>query len=203
MNLFQQVAQAFLPRFETPSDRQTYPALKTLVAATERPLRWNRRHRFGREFELRSGEASVGTLSFHGPFSSIATAAAADGTWTLRRTGFWRTGIEVRVAGSDVAVAIFRSNPWRSGGWLEFHDGRRFRAMGNCWATRFELRSSCGEVLTSLRAGPWSNRTAEVELAAAAEQLPARSLLLLFGWYLAIITRNDAAAAGAATGDAS
>jgi hypothetical protein len=193
MNVFQQMAQPIVPRFESPRGYHTSPAMKPISAATGRPLRWNRLRRFKRDFELRAGDDSVGTLSFHSMWSYAATATSADGIWTFNRTGFWRPEITVRVSGSDTAIAVFRYNVWENGGQLEFRDGRSFRATNNCWQTRFEILSDRDEVLMSLRASSWNESSAEVEPGPAAGRLPERSLLFLFGWYLAVLTRNDAA----------
>jgi hypothetical protein len=195
MNIFQQMAQTIVPRFEAPRGRQTYPVMKPIFEATGRPLRWNRLRMFGGDFELRAGDDLVGTLSFRSAFGSMATATSADGTWTFKRTGIWRPEITVPLSGNDADVAVFRNNTWKDGGWLEFRDGRRFRATNNCWMTRFEIRSDRDEVLMSLRASSWTDSSAEVEPGPEARRLPELSLLLLFGWYLAVLTRSDAAAA--------
>lgn len=196
MNILQQMAQPIVPRFETPHGNQIPPALKPLSAATGRPLRWSRLRWFKGDFELRAGDDSVGTLSFHSLWSyHLATATSADGTWTFKRTGFWRPEITVRASGSDDDIAVFRYNMWKKGGCLEFRDGRKFRFTDKRWATRFEIRSDRDAVLMSLRANSWTDSSAEVETGPEAERLPEQSLLLLFGWYLAILTRNDAAGA--------
>lgn len=169
--------------------------MKPISEATGRPLRWNCLRWLKRDFELRAGDDSVGTLSFRSMWSYLATATSADGTWTFNRTGFWRPEIMVRVLGSDADLAVFRYNMWENGGWLEFCDGRRFRITDKRWATRFEIRSDRDQVLMSLRASSWTENSAEVEPGPEALSLPELSLLLLFGWYLAILTRDDAAGA--------
>jgi hypothetical protein len=195
MNTLPQMAQPIGPRFETPRGHQIHPAMKPISEATDLPLRWNRLRWFKGDFELRAGDDSVGTLSFHSMWSYLATATSADGTWTFKRTGFWRPEITVRVSGGDADIAVFRYNTWKNGGWLEFRDGRKFRTTDKRWATRFEIRSDRDEVLMSLHASSWTDSSAEVELGPEAGRLPEQSLLLLFGWYLAILTRNDAAGA--------
>ena len=169
--------------------------MKPISATNGGPLRWNRLRWFKGDFELRAGNDSVGTLSFRSMWSYLATATSADGAWTFQRTGFWRPEIMVRVSGSDADIAVFRYNTWENGGWLEFRDGRRFRATNNCWQTRFEILSDRDEVMMSLRASSWTESSAEVESGPEAGRLPERSLLHLFGWYLAVLTRDEAAGA--------
>lgn len=195
MNTFQEILHTGLPGFATPSGHQTHPAMKPISQATGRPLRWNRRRWFRSDFELRAGDDPVGTLSFRSMWSYLATAASADGAWTFKRTGFWRPVIAIRAAGSDADLAVFRYNTWQNGGWLEFPDGRKFRLTDKRWATCFEIRSAHDEVLMALRTSSWTERSAEVEPAPEATKLPELSLLLLFGWYLAVLTRDEAAGA--------
>ena len=135
MNILQPMAQPIVPRFEIPHGNQRSRAMKPISATNGGPLRWNRLRWFKGDFELRAGNDSVGTLSFRSMWSYLATATSADGAWTFQRTGFWRPEIMVRVSGSDADIAVFRYNTWENGGWLEFRDGRRFRATNNCWQT--------------------------------------------------------------------
>jgi hypothetical protein len=195
MNTLPHTRSHSFPRFETPRGHQIHSTVKPTSAATGRPLRWNSLRWFKRDFELRAGDDSVGTLSFRSMWSYLATATSADGTWTFQRTGFWRPEIRVRVSGSDADIAVFRYKMWENGGCLEFRDGRKFRITDKHWGTRFEIRSDRDEVLMSLRASSWTESSAEVEPAPEAGKLPELSLLLLFGWYLAVLTRDEAAGA--------
>lgn len=169
--------------------------MKTISQTTSRPLRWNRLRWFKGDFELRAGADAVGALSFRSVWSYLAAATSADGAWTFKRVGFWRPVIAIRAAGSDADIAVFRYNTWKNGGWLEFRDGRKYRLTDNCWATRFEMLSDRDQVLMALRASSWTERSAEVEPGPEARSLPELSLLLLFGWYLAVLTREEAAGA--------
>lgn len=195
MNTFQQMAQTAVPRFEAPGGHQTYPAMKPISEATDRPLRWNSLRWFKRDFELRAGDDCVGRLSFCSMWSYLATATSADEIWTFKRTGFWRPEITVRASGSDAEIAVFRYKTWEDGGCLEFRDGRKFRTTDKRWEKRFEIRSDRDEVLMSLRASAWTERSAEVELESEVERRLELSLLLLFGWYLAVLTRDEAGGA--------
>ncbi len=195
MNILQTMCSKSFPRYETSRDNRTPPAMKPIANATGRPLRWKQLRWFKRDFELRAGDDSVGTLSFRSMWSYLARAASADGTWTFQRNGFWRPEITVRVSGSDTNIAVFRYNTWKNGGWLEFRDGRKVRITDKRWATHFEILSDRDQVLMSLRTSAWTERSAEVELGPESGTLSEQSLLLLFGWYLAVLTRDDAAGA--------
>jgi hypothetical protein len=195
MNKLQSMRSPSFPRFETPRDDRTHLAMKPLSAATGRPLRWNRLRWYKKDFELRAGDDPVGALSFRSMWSYLATATSAEVTWTFKRTGFWRPVITVRAKGSDADIAVFRYKMWEDGGWLEFRDGRKFRITDKRWATRFEILTERDEVLIALRVSAWTERSLEVELRPDAGRLPELSLLLLFVWYLAVLTREDAGGA--------
>lgn len=195
MNVSQSMSRHSLARFGTRPGNRTNLAMKSISAATSRPLRWNRLRWYKKDFELRAGDDPVGKLSFRSLWSYRASATSADGTWTLKRIGFWRPVITVRVSGSDADFAVFRYKRWMDGGTLEFRDGRTFRITDKRWATRFEVLSDRDDALMSLRASAWTDRTAEVELGPETTRLPELSLLLLFGWYLAVLTREEAAGA--------
>ena len=81
-------------------------------------LRWVQPHALQREFELRSGEHTAGTLAFRSAFGSLASATTDEGQWTFKRVGFWRSHVTVRAAGSDTDLAVFRNDTWTAGGTL-------------------------------------------------------------------------------------
>jgi hypothetical protein len=193
MNIPQPMRSLALSRFESPRRNQTRPAMKPISEAAGRPLRWHHLGWFKGDYELRAGDETVGTLSFPSLWSYMATATSAEGTWRFKRTGFWRPEIAVRVSGTDTDLAVFGYNSWKNGGSLEFRDGRKFCIIGKSWGTRFEIRSDRDQVLLSLCASPWTGGSAELEVGAEAARLPELTLLLLFSWYLAVLTRDEAA----------
>jgi hypothetical protein len=152
-----------------------------------------------RDFELKDGDELVATLCFRSLFGSYATADTADGSWTFKRVGFWKTHVTIHSRANDAEVGAFRNNTWTSGGTLELPDGRRFPANTNFWRSTFEFKTERGETLVRYhRIGGLVHASARVEIeptAAAMEELP---WLVALGWYLAVKMRDDDAGTGAA-----
>jgi hypothetical protein len=164
------------------------------IAENAAELRWWRPRLLRPEYELLSQGQLVGTLRFHGFCRSLATAESGEGKWTFHREGFFRTRATIRSAASADVVATFRSSFWGPGGELTFATGRRVWASMNFWSTRLQFHSESNMPLVQLRSGGLSHRSAQVDLASAARDLPDLPLLVLFGWYLFIMFHRDAAA---------
>ena len=85
------------------------------------------------EYELRADDEVIATLRFRSSFGTFATAESADGCWTFKRIGFWKTKATIRACGSETEIAFFKNNTWSGGGTLELSDGRKFQATTNLW----------------------------------------------------------------------
>ena len=62
--------------------------MKTIRETADHPLRWTRPSMLARQYELTAGPEVVGGLKWESMFGSLATAEAAEGTWTFKRAGF-------------------------------------------------------------------------------------------------------------------
>jgi len=99
------------------------------------------------EYELRAGDELVATTRFRSSFGSFAEAESAEGRWTFKRVGFWRTKATIRVSDSDVDLATFKNNTWSGGGTLETRDGQVLRATTNFWQTALDFETEDGQTL--------------------------------------------------------
>lgn len=156
-------------------------------------LKWSQPAYTRRFFELRSEDSLVGTLAFRSSFGTFAEAESGEGHWTFKRIGFWQNRASIREKGSERDLALFVNNTWSQGGTLSFEDGREFRATTNFWMTALEFRSPQDELLVRFDHDGVLKLSAEVtvtDLGATTGDLP---LLVLFGWYLVIMLRADAA----------
>jgi hypothetical protein len=162
-----------------------------------RELKWSQSG--ATAYELRSDGHLIATLRFKSMWGTLATAESGDGCWTFKRVGFWQSKASIRVCGTGIDVAAFRNNTWASGGTLEFPDGRRYRATTNFWMTRLAFQTEVDEPVVHFRYGGLFRRSADVEMSPSTSTVSDVALLVLFGWYLAIMLESDAAAAGAAT----
>ena len=164
-------------------------------------LKWSQPSALGRHYELRRSGDLIARLQFRSRLGALATAESGDGSWTFKREGFWKHKATVRSSGSEVDVATFLDNTWKSGGTLEFPDGRRFPATTNLWSTNFAFESNAGETLVRYHYSGVFRLSAEVEIRQPAKAMAELPILVLFGWYLAVMLHmNSAVAAAAATG---
>ena len=167
------------------------------IAQSSHGLKWAEVS--ARQHELRAGDELVATLKLQSGFGTLAKAESGDGCFTFKRVGFWQSRASIRACDSDAEVALFTNNTWQSGGTLEFPGGTRYKATTNAWMTRLEFRSESEEQLVGFHYGGLFRRKADVEVSSAALQDPHLHLLVTFGWYLAIMLSNDAAALTAIT----
>lgn len=160
-------------------------------------LKWTQPQALKMEYELHADGELVATLRFKSTFGTLATAESADGSWTFKRVGFFKTHVTIRVAGSDENIAVFKNNAWTSGGILELADGRKFPASTNFWQTQYELKSEAGEPLLRFKNGGFLHLSAEVTILPQAASLPELPWIMALGLYLIVMLRNDAAVAAA------
>ena len=162
-------------------------------------LKWVQPRALKREFELRDGEEVVATLGFRSLLGTFATAGTADGSWTFKRSGFWRTHVTVRPSGSDSEIAIFRNSTWSGGGTLDLPDGRHFPANTNFWGSTYEFKDAGGVPLVRYRRITGVlHGSCLVEVTPAAVPLGELPWLVPLGWYLAVMMQQDSAGAAAA-----
>jgi hypothetical protein len=162
-------------------------------------LEWVQPSAWKMEYELRAGDKPIATLRFRSSFGSFATAEGADGCWTFKRVGFWQTKATIRDCGSDTDIATFKNNSWSGGGTLELHDGRKLLASTNLWQTNFEFKTEAGVTLVRFKIGGLVRLSARVEITpdgARAAELP---LVVMLGWYLAVMMYMDAASTAGTT----
>ena len=165
-----------------------------------RELKWAQPSAWKMEYELRADDELIATLRFRSSFGSFATAESADGCWTFKRVGFWHTRVTIRGCGSDVDIAAFKNNTWSGGGTLEFSDGRKMLATTNLWQTNFEFKTEAGETLVRFNIGGLVHLSATVEIDPGASGLPELPLIVMLGWYLAVMMYMDSAASAGAIG---
>lgn len=165
-------------------------------------LFWRQPKALQQDFELHAGpeETVVATLRWQKAFGTLAVAETPEGSWTFKRSGFWRPHVTVRVAGSEVDRAIFEPT-WTGSGTLTIIGGPTFRWNGtNFWQTRWDWQTPDGAPLVH-----FSNRQGFVRLEgqvgveAGALTLPELGLLIPLGWYLLVLHSHDATATTATT----
>lgn len=161
-------------------------------------LIWVQPHATERTFELRSAEEVLGTLRWNSSFGSLADAVAADGHWTLKRTGFFNPQITIRDYKSDSNLAVFTPN-WKTEGVLEFSAKQCFRWVGiGFWRSQWAFTKAGGEHLIDFEPhSSFLKRSAAVKVTPEGLQIAELSLLILIGWYLIVLRSDDDASAAA------
>jgi len=172
---------------------------KPLVEFLSRDLEWVQPNALKFEYELRAGDEVAATLKFRSSFGTHATAQSADGTWTMKRVGFFQTHVTVRESGAETDLAVFRNNTWRSGGTLEFPDGRHYRASTNLWQTKYHIQSAEDRVLLEYHTRGMLRLTGGVTVSREAATLKELPWLVALGWYLVVMLHGDSAASAGAS----
>ncbi|HXF06806.1 MAG TPA: hypothetical protein VNM72_15540 [Blastocatellia bacterium] len=151
-------------------------------------LMWVQPKRLTRRYELRVGEDVLATLQWQEMFGSLAVAESADGQWTLKRSGFLRARVTIRVAGSDCDSAVFVAG-WWGNGILEFLGGPRFIWKPlNFWRSEWAWTGVDGALLLRVkRKFTWTKVEGRVQIEPTAGSVPQLSLLAILGWYLVVI----------------
>lgn len=163
-------------------------------------LVWSQPRSFRMEYELHAGDNLAATLYWQKSFGSLAHAIAADGHWTLKRSGFLRPHITVRVAGADANIASLEAN-LSGAGTLRFKDNRVYRWLNiNFWEGEWVFAADDKTPLVRfLNARAASNAKGRVNLEPGALTHPDLSLLCIVGWYLIILMAADIGAQSATT----
>jgi hypothetical protein len=168
-----------------------------LAGLANRPLTWTQPHALTPAHELRNGEALLGTLEFRSRFGTLAYAKIENDCWTLKRLGFLKTRVEIRTCDSEKEFATFHNATWTGGGTLALKDGRELRANTNFWHSRYEFVDDRDNPIVRYASGGFIKTTGEMEILPAGIGLPELSCIVMLGWYLVIMMRNDGATAAA------
>jgi hypothetical protein len=172
--------------------------MKSIREVAGQTLRWTQPNALRRRYELRAGSEVVATMRWEKTFGSSAIAESADGNWTFRHTGIFRSRISARATGSESEVAVFKPN-WRGEGTVQGPAGRSYQwSCTSFWRSQWRFARAEGETLIRVTPGSATFRqTADVHVEAGAAALPDLALLTLLGFYLIVLMSDDPGAAGA------
>jgi hypothetical protein len=173
--------------------------MRKIIYYSQQSLKWVQPKIFDNQYELHASDELVATLTFRGIEGTFATAECGDGSWTFKRVGFWQNKATVRTRESDLNLAVYRNNTWTDGGTLEFANGNKYKATTNFWMTNYEFREDTGERLVRFKYGGIFHLSSEVEILPKARALSELPLLIMFGWYLAVMLYMDSSTAAVVT----
>lgn len=164
------------------------------VAGT--PLRWRKAPGQKRTWTLDGGEEALATLRREKAFGTLATGEAAGGRWTFKRVGFFRVRVTIRPEGSDQEIGLFHPR-WTGGGELVLADGRRCGwGQTSFWRQEWAFVAGEADELIRFRCG-WSMAKAEVTISPSGTRVAELPLLAVLGWYLILLSADDAATSAA------
>jgi hypothetical protein len=161
--------------------------------AASGPLIWTQPSALRRQYELKNGDEIFGRLTFQKSCGSLVSAAVASQSWTFKREGFLSPRVTVRAPNSDVNLAVFHPK-WTGSGVLEFSDGRQIpwrntSFWGNEWAF---LQGENRPLICFKQHDGLFKISARLEVDPAGAALPDLPLLAALGWYLMLLTAQDA-----------
>lgn len=164
-----------------------------------RELSWMRASDPAIGYELRDGESVVATLRVEGSLASSAAGTSDDGEWRLSRTGLLRNNVAVTDATGKRKLAKFKKSATGRGGVLEISGGERLSVRVDLDIAKYELATSKGAAIVSMRvAGHARQLTGQVEIHAAAKEMPELPWIPLFLWCLSVMQHIDVAFAAPA-----
>jgi hypothetical protein len=167
--------------------------MKNIRSVVDHELTWTQQSLMKSEYELRFGGDLVATLRFPKMMGTIGVAKSGDGSWTFERIGFWKTKTVVKASGSTVELASYTSNAWKGGGILQLPSGKKLAVWRSIWKGVFEIRTEEGEPLYQIEQLTSFRVSASVRINRRALQIPELPWLVLFGFYLFVMARSDAA----------
>jgi hypothetical protein len=116
----------------------------------------------------------------------------ADGAWTFKRVGFWRTHVTICAGGSEQPIRGLPQQHLECRRHAGVPDGRFLRANTNFWMTRYEFKTDSETPMVRFsRIGGALHLSSMVEIEPAAARLDELPWLVALGWYLAIKMHDD------------
>lgn len=180
--------------------------MEELSTALDRQFYWVQPKTLARQFELRSGDTLFGTLRFETATGTLAIAESATSRWTFKRVGFLNPRVTIREDGGTEDVAVYWPKFWGDG-WLEYADGSRFHWKStNFWRTEWGFANAQEQYLFVLKPGVEKSQVSDllksqvvVEIASQGHDQAELPLLLMLGWYLAVLHQDDTTMTAATT----
>lgn len=170
--------------------------MKSISDISSHEIAWVQPDWRKRDFEIRAGEDTVGTLDWKADIESLAIAKSADGVWSFKHGGFMRPWVTVRAEGKDWDVARFHLSNWNGSGFLTLGDGWKIRwGLTNMWGTEWRWDCADGTPLISIKTEPpWEENGGFIKIYPLAETATDISLLTLLGCYLIVLRWDDMSA---------
>ena len=161
-------------------------------------LEWKQPSAFNRAYELRMGDEVIARLVFQKVFGTLALAEWGKERWEFERHGFLRPRVVVRRPEQEEELAWYEPH-WTGRKGVLHGPGPRERPLcaNNLLATHYTWKDEQGEPLLSLRTKGLLHSGAELTVAECGAGEEDIVLLILLGWYVVRLAKQDAAAGAA------
>lgn len=152
-------------------------------------LLWTPSAALKHHYELLAGETVLATLDMS---SCAAHAVTADGSFIIKREGFFKQQVMIRVDESQPILATY-TRSW-GGGILQLTDGHLFKwENANFWGTKKAWKAPPDTCLVHFQNSPWTrDLLTRVEMEAV--PLPEHPLLVILGFYISLLSKREAPA---------
>ena len=163
--------------------------MKSIREVGSENLQWARASWWKRAYELHSGDEILAKF-YPSKETRSMIGEAADGRWSFKRRSFWSRDIIVTDLSSQAEIAIIRRGRNKS---LTFSDGRLFTfPKTSFWHNDWIWLNNEGTTLMHFKHGK------HLVVEPSAPPLPELSLLVIAGWYLLVLTKEEEDASTAA-----
>ncbi len=166
-----------------------------------RDIRWERTKDRGEHYQLLVDNQQVAALSWTSQWrNDKAQADIPSGSFRFERQGFWSQRIVIYDQHSEER-GVYVPN-WKGGGRLELSSGDVYfwRARGWMFSSYQWLNKDEKPLIDFAVKTGWFKMSTELGFMATGIKPENVDLLVVFGWYLAILAYKDAATTAAAGG---
>jgi hypothetical protein len=162
-------------------------ALAAFASVDRTALRWLRTSEDPPEFTLSSGSVAVATLRRTASRGSLATAETAEGTWTLKRTGFLSPRLTVRR--KDATEELAHLTPHLRHHLLDVAGGGSYRLRrAGLLLPAWSLTTGAGREVLHVEPVPEGRKLAAGAVLVESDVGSAEALVLvLLTWYFIVL----------------
>lgn len=153
---------------------------------------------FKKHFEFWHNNELLGEINYPSGFKSDAIITIGDKKWLLKKTGFWKTKLEIKAEQSPYTLESYPIN-WNNKLELRYQDGNTYK-MKRTAVFKAEytwLDAQQKPVITIISRSHSKSERGKVQIHRT--PIAAYMLLLMIGWYTVIHTEEQSAAVIAST----
>nr|MBN2278759.1 hypothetical protein [candidate division Zixibacteria bacterium] len=145
-------------------------------------------------YELYHGHDLLARLCWTKPCGSLATGESTNGTWSLKRIGFFATQVSIRREGSESDLGLFTPN-WKGDGNVTIEGGKTFHWKSDSfWKANFTLTDEAGNVVLSMGHGGFATlEMAQITIGSSKIDNSTLTLLAILAMYVGVLAMEDGA----------